>query len=119
MLKMQLPWLWLAGTTTTELIPGELYRVSYYARKDGADFDNAEAPFIVIRDAGGSYDYILGSENGTRVINSDCQLFVAEFRWQGEHKRHRVFVQTNEANIDNAVYFAAPSLRRINTQNAI
>lgn len=115
-LRMGAAWAWLEGTTIAELIPGELYRASYYARKDGT-FNNVEARFIILRD-GGSYDYILGSEDGTRAISNDWQLFTAEFRWQGENKRHPVFVQTNEANIDNPVYFTAPSLRRINMQNA-
>ncbi|SHN68641.1 BppU family phage baseplate upper protein [Desulfitobacterium chlororespirans] len=113
-LKMPQPWLWLRGTTTTELIPGEMYRVSYYTRKDGTEFSDVEARFIIPYD-GGSYDYVLGSEDGTREINNDWRLFTIEFRWQGENKRPQVFVQTNKASIDNPVYFAAPSLRRINT----
>lgn len=113
-LKMWQAWTWLAGVTTAELIPGELYQASYYARKDGTQFSNVEARFIIPRDTGGSYDYVLGSENGTREITNDWQWFTTEFRWQGENERHRVYVQTNEANIDNPVYFAGPSLRRIN-----
>ncbi|SHK61901.1 BppU family phage baseplate upper protein [Desulforamulus aeronauticus] len=116
-LKLWQPWTWLDGTTTVELIPGELYRVSYYARKDGTEFNNVEARFIIPYD-GGSYDYVLGSEDGTRVISNDWRLFTTEFRWQGENERHRAYVQTNEANINNPVYFAMPSLRRINTANA-